>query len=35
MKVESAADTDGLAVEDLAANKLAQDSIKTFRTGAR
>jgi hypothetical protein len=35
VKVEGAADTDGLAVKDLVANELAQDYTKSYKTGAR
>ena len=35
VKVEGAADTDGLAVEDLMSNALVQDHAKSFKTGAR
>jgi hypothetical protein len=34
-RIEGAADTDGLAIEDLQGNELAQDYVKTFKTGAR
>jgi hypothetical protein len=35
VKVEGAADTDGLAVKDLMANELAQDRTRSYKTGAR
>jgi hypothetical protein len=35
VRVEGAADMDGLAVKDLMANELAQDYTKSFKSGAR
>jgi len=35
VRIEGAADTDSLAIEDLQGNELAQDYVKTFKTGAR
>ena len=35
VRIEGAADTDSLAIEDLQGNELAQDYVKTFKTGTR
>jgi hypothetical protein len=35
VRIEGGGDADGLAVKDLVGNELAQDFVKSFRTGRR